>query len=93
MSELTQKLNTMTEEELSQFIEEDSQGDAPALFALESELLETMGQQLFPESRTYRDMSGETDAERCVRVLIESMDFRGTLEALSALGEEGLTDA
>ena len=86
MSELTDRYATMTSEELQRVIDGDEDGEL--LFALEEELMELIRENCFSGSETFGEPGEETDAERCLRVVVESMGFPETLSAIDAIEHE-----
>lgn len=83
-----EELNNLNSEELNRVIQADADGEAELGFDLEAELLSILHNELFAGSETFGDLDEETQPEKAVRVLVESLDFRATLGAINALQDE-----
>lgn len=81
------QLNDMSGDELEKIINDDADNDSELLFALESELMELLRTQAFADSETFGELDAETEAERSIRLLVESLDFMNTLAAINALNQ------
>lgn len=86
MSELIDFLSSLNTSELNKEIEKDKEGEMG--FELESELMGRLNAICFPNSPTFGELEEETDPERCVRVLIESLGIPETLAAILAIDTE-----
>lgn len=86
-------LNNMNTEQLQAVIAEDEAGDGELLFTLEATLKDLVGEMVFPDSETFGDIDAETGPERCIRILIESLDFMTTLSAINALSDDEVLEA
>ena len=81
------QLNDMSGDELEKIINDDADNASELLFGLESELMELLRTQAFADSETFGELDAETEAERSIRLLVESLDFMNTLAAINALNQ------
>ena len=87
MTELVHRLSRMSSDELRAVVERDAASDNAAIsLELEGTLMQMVGTSVFLDSPTFGRIDEETDGEKMVRELIESMDAPDTLATILSMG-------
>lgn len=86
MNELIEKISNLNSAELQRFCDIDADKDEPDALRLEAHLLELIYRRL--DSETFGVEDEESEAERLLRLCVETMDIPTTVEMILTLSDE-----